>query len=172
MKKRIITVSNHHMTRCASCSRHHKLDINLNSEALLDLSCNFCGGPLIDVNSGSTLRLSSSRSSKLALGLLSASLAFGACDDDEEIIEQNAGNEMVVAGDQLVAPVYGAPAGEVVPAGEGVEAGEVAGTPVDQPVYGAPAAGDETPVAGAEMETAGEDAPQDMDHSPEAGAED
>ena len=77
MKKHIISVSKYQMTRCASCSRHHKLDTSLSSEELLELSCDFCGGSLIRVQQ-QAVKSPFSHSSKLAMGLLSASLAFGA----------------------------------------------------------------------------------------------
>ena len=172
MKKHIIAVSKHHLTRCVSCSRHHKLDINLSSDELLALTCEFCGESLISVSSQPLPHSSFSRSSKLALGLLSASLTFGGCDDEDEVNEHHAGTEMMVAGDQINQPVYGAPAGEVIPAGETVEAGtEMAGMGIDQPVYGAPAAGEDLPVAGVQMEIAGEDIPQEAYGAPAAGAE-
>ena len=172
MKKHIIAVSKQNLTRCASCSRHHKLDVNLSSDELLELLCDFCGGSLIRLPNQSMTTSPFSRSSKLALGLLSASLAFGGCDDEDEVIEQNAGTEMMIAGDQITQPVYGAPGGEVTSAGEDVEAGmEMAGMGIDQPVYGAPAAGEDVPVAGVEMEVAGEDIPQEAYGAPAAGAE-
>ena len=62
------------------------------------------------------------------MGLLSASLAFSACDDDDEVIEkppageiagtETAGGEIVPAGDASIEPMYGGfPAGEEAPAG-------------------------------------------------------
>ena len=76
MKKHVISVSSHDLTRCSHCSRHQQIDRGLSSEELLALKCHFCHAPLIASNQASTSRLG--RTSKLAIGLLSASLSFTA----------------------------------------------------------------------------------------------
>ena len=157
MKRHIISVSRHNLTRCSGCARHHEIDRSLSESELLSLSCEFCGQRLIGAEvAHSPARVS--RSSKIAMGLLSASLAFTGCDDDEVIDQPAAGTEagveMTTAGDVSEMPLYG-----VFPAGEeaGVEmAGEeAAGT--DAPVYGVFPSGEE---AGVEMMTAGDDGAQ------------
>ena len=47
MKKHIISVSKHDLTRCSSCNQHHHIDRSLDDQALLELTCDFCGGRLI-----------------------------------------------------------------------------------------------------------------------------
>jgi hypothetical protein len=142
MRQFNILVSKQNLTRCHSCSRHHKLDSEWTNDELSEQSCIFCGGQLITRNTQSAHHTRLSRSSRLALGLLSASLTFGACDDEDEVIN-NSGSDGSVAGTQVAGevidqPVYGAPA-----AGIEFEEGstQIAGEVMDQPVYGAPAAG-------------------------------
>ena len=151
MKKHVISISRHNLTRCSGCGRHHQIDQTLSSEELLGLDCEFCGSKII--GSSVPTRASGSRTSKIAMGLLSASLAFSACDDDDEVVtDSNAGTEaagemagveMLPAGDAVPEALYGAPpAGEDF-AGEEVAGEMVAGTSGDQPVYGVPPAGEE-----------------------------
>jgi hypothetical protein len=184
MKKHIISVSKQDLTRCSSCSRHHQIDRGLDQPALLALKCDFCGRQLIGADTSSSM--AQSRTSRLAMGLLGASLAFGGCQDDETVessggtmmmpageaagagAEETAGVNMLIAGDSLIEAMYGA-----IPAGEfaGEEAGTemmVAGEAMDQAVYGAPPAGEE---AGVEMMMAGEEIPQEPYGSFPAGAE-
>ena len=175
MKKHVISVSSHDLTRCSHCSRHQQIDRSLSSEELLALKCHFCHAPLIASNNSDTTRLG--RSSKLAIGLLSASLSFTACENSTESepsggeqvqAGEMAGVDIVAAGDLVDAPEYGAPpvAGEEGGEMAGVEM-VPAGDDMAQPEYGAPppageaagttageAAGD---TAGVEMVPAGED---------------
>jgi len=183
--KHVITVSKQNLTRCAGCGRHHELDRDLPEAELLKLDCQFCGERLIGSSRVKPARLS--RSAKLAMGLLSASLTMAGCDDDDPIENPNnggnAGVQVMPAGDDIGAPEYGAfPAGEeagveVTPAGTslvtpmygefpaGVEAGSeagvemmTAGEPIDAPLYGEFPAGTEAgSEAGVEMMTAGDD---------------
>ena len=146
MKKHVIAVSSHDLTRCVHCSRHQQIDRNLSSAELLALKCHFCHEPLIN-NAGSHVTRPN-RSSKLAIGLLSASLSLTACESSSEEPMSGgeqiqagdmAGVEMVPAGDYMSQPEYGAPP----PAG--MEAGDMAGVEMvpagdymSQPEYGAP----------------------------------
>ena len=127
MKRHIISVSRHNLTRCSGCARHHEIDRSLSESELLSLNCDFCGQRLI----GAAVAPSPakvSRSSKIAMGLLSASLAFTGCDDDEvsdqPVAGTEAGVEMRTAGDISEMPLYG-----VFPAGEeaGIEMGSEVG---------------------------------------------
>lgn len=146
MKKHVISVSRHNLTRCSSCARHHEIDRSLDESELLALRCGFCGQSIIGAANSVPVR--ASRSSRIALGLLSASLTFTACDDEDEVIEQP------IAGAQ--AGVESPSAGEVAGTGAGVEV--IGGTtPPDAPVYGVFPAGQE---AGVEMTTAGDDVGQ------------
>ena len=170
MKKHVISVSSHDLTRCSHCSRHQQIDRSLSSEELLALKCHFCHAPLIASNQASTSRLG--RTSKLAIGLLSASLSFTACENstEEEQVQagEMAGVDIVEAGDLVGAPEYGAPpvAGEEGGEMAGVDI-EPAGEPIFEAMYGAPPpAGMEAgEMAGVEMVPAGEDMSQ-----PEYGA--
>lgn len=181
MKTKKVWVSRHQLTRCASCGRHHQIDDQLSAAELLKLSCDFCDGQLIiaSAHAEGLERASawSGRSSKIAMGLLSASLTMSACEPSEEV-ETSAGDTPVAgevageisagdlspAGDAIAQPAYG-----VFPAGEeaGVAvAGEEAGAGVAVPPYGsfgAEEAGD-IPME-LDMEVAGDDSPQ-----PEYGA--
>ena len=169
MKKHIISVSKQDFTRCSSCSRHHQIERGLNSESLLSLECNFCGGQLIGgtVPSG-RVNMVHSRTSRLAMGLLGASLTFSACQKDETIEEPSGGSVMMMeAGEAITQALYGAtPAGEMM-----------AGEEIQQPAYGSFASGTEAGVeagveagieagieagteAGVEMMPAGDDMAQ------------
>lgn len=149
MKKVKIKVSHQDLTRCQSCGRHHNIDRSLSSAELLLLACDFCGELLIGDQTQERPRLKvsslSARSSKLAMGLLGASLMFGGCDDDDDGGDNQAGSTagtMVageLAGDSNAEPMYGA-----IPAGI-----EEAGTPIEMPLYGDFPAGIEE--GGAEM---------------------
>jgi hypothetical protein len=139
-----ILISRQNLTRCHSCSRHHNVDAEWTNDELIKLTCTFCGGQLITGNAQPAHHTRLSRSSRLALGLLSASLTFGACDDEDEVINNSASGGSVagtqVAGEVMDQPVYGAPAAGI----EFEEGGtQIAGEVMDQPVYGAPAAGNE-----------------------------
>ena len=197
MKKHIISVSKQDLTRCSSCSRHHQIDRGLDQQALLALKCDFCGGQLIGAAAPSPLV--QSRTSRLAMGLLGASLAFGACQEDEtvensggammmpagesagetagETAGDTAGVDMLIAGDSIGEAMYGAiPAGEFAgeeAAGEtaGVEM-IIAGEPMQEALYGAFPAGEFAgEEAGVEMMMAGEEIPQEPYGSFPAGAE-
>ena len=167
MKKHQISVSRHNLTRCSGCGRHHQIETSLSSQELLELECEFCGSKII--GGPSLTRASTSRTSKIAMGLLSASLAFSACDDDDEVVDnppagEMAGTEIVAAGDFSAEPMYGVfPAGEEAPAGAETAGVEVmpAGDDSAQPEYGVFPAGEEGP-AGEEMPIAGDDSAQPM----------
>ena len=174
MKKHTISVSKHNLTRCSACGRHHEIDRDLSEAALLKLDCQFCGLRLIGSTEPKPVR--ASRSAKLALGLLSASLTLTGCDDDEPVERSAAGVEMIEAGANMPMPVYGEfPAGVEAGAGAGVEAGAeagaeagveviTAGDTMDLPLYGEFPAGAEAGAeggaeGGVEMITAGEPVP-------------
>lgn len=192
MSNQKIFVSRHDLTRCAGCGRHHEIDRTLSNAELRSLSCTFCGDFLIQSSSTQLKRASSLgvRSSRLAMGLLGASLSLTACDD-EEVIEgkggQVAGTEIIMAGEPIGMPEYGVfPAGDDLIAGEAVagaqvppygsfgaeEAGSMAGeVPAGEgfaPMYGSFPAGEDTSggdSAGVDMMPAGDDGA-----SPEYGA--
>ena len=134
MKRIKINVSSHSLTRCASCGRHHSIDQSLSSAELLLLTCDFCGGHLIGDQTKPSAQLKTKtigqRSSKLAMGLLSAGLLFTGCDDDEPI-ESTAGVEVAGADDAGIQAMYGGPpidqAG-IEEAGTEEAGNEVAGT--------------------------------------------
>ena len=95
MKKHIISVSKHDLTRCSSCNQHHHIDRSLDDQALLALTCGFCGGRLIGASQSKGMaHFAASRTSKLAMGLLGASLTFTACKDDE-VVENPTGGVMM-----------------------------------------------------------------------------
>jgi hypothetical protein len=191
MKSHKISVSRHDLTRCASCSRHHHIDRTLDAKELWVLTCDFCGGQLLHHEARhdthfnarpeiAKRQLFGARSSKIALGLLGASLTMAACEDEEPVNRASAGVDMVLAGDDAAYAEYGAfPAGELPePGGEsageaagesaGTSAGETAGVEMApagddsaQPEYGAFPAGVESgeeagEMAGVEMMTAGD----------------
>ena len=112
MKRIKINVSSQSLTRCASCGRHHSIDQSLNSAELLLLTCDFCGENLIGDQTKPSAQLKTKtigqRSSKLAMGLLSAGLLFTGCDDDETV-ESTAGVEVAGADDAGIQALYGAP---------------------------------------------------------------
>jgi hypothetical protein len=123
----------------------------LSSAELFALECTFCGGQLISNTTVPKAASKFSRTSKLALGLLSASLSFGACDDEDEVVENTAGTEIIDAPAGMIEALYGAPpAGEM--AGDEVMM-EPAGEEIPQEVYGAPPAGE---MAGTEEMAGGE----------------
>ena len=177
MKKHIISVSSHDLTRCSHCARHQQIDCMLDDLELLAFKCHFCHATLITstLTSAPANAAKFGRSSKLAIGLLSASLSFTACEKSSEDgstggeqvqAGEMAGIDIVPAGDDLVQPEYGAPA----PAG--TEAGSMAGEmPIEldmslspdfavEPMYGSIPAGE---MAGSEAgTTAGSEAGVDM----------
>ena len=168
MKKDIISiaVSSDNLTRCSSCSRHNHIDRELGTAELLSLNCVFCGESLINKAAKPTKVNPFSRSAKLSIGLLSASLVFGACDDDDEVIEGPSAGESVQAGESMSGGQEEPLAGEEMPQPAGVEM-QTAGEPIVEALYGAPSpepageempnAGEEMPEpAGVEMQTAGE----------------
>ncbi len=174
MKKHTISVSSHDLTRCSHCARHQQIDRTLDDSELLALRCHFCHEILITstLTSAPTNSAKFGRSSKLAIGLLSASLSFTACEKSSEDgsnggeqvqAGEMAGVDIVPAGDDLAQPEYGAPA----PIEAGTEAGSMAGEmPVEldmspspdfaEPMYGGIPAGE---MAGSEAgSTAGNEA--------------
>lgn len=136
-----IKVSEHSLTRCQGCSRYHQIDLELPSHKLLALSCDFCGAQLLADQSApaASLKLSAltGRSSRLAMGLLSAGLMLGGCERDEE----------AVTGDSRAGSTAGETAGEAIVGGEtasgmtaGVSiSGSIAG--IDAALYGGPPGG-------------------------------
>lgn len=178
MKSHKIAVSRHDLTRCASCGRHHHIDRTLDALELWALTCDFCGGQLLKSDTRHDAHLNiepqrapkqrfASRSSKIALSLLGASLTMSACEDDEPVTRSQAGVDMIIAGDDLSYSEYGAPpAGDLVEPG-GESAGESAGVEITaagddsaQPEYGAFPAGE--PAGASAGEAAGEAAGVEM----------
>ena len=146
MKKHIISVSKHNLTRCSSCNQHHQIDRSLDDQALLALTCDFCGGRLIGSSQPTGIaHFATSRTSKLAMGLLGASLTFSACKEDEAVESTGGSVMMQPAGEPSMEALYGGPpAGIMAPIEAGTEAGAMAGTEAG------------TEMAGVEMMEAGE----------------
>ena len=165
MKKHIISVSKSQLTRCSSCGRHHHIDSGLENHEFFELKCDFCGGQLINPNATIKPASKFSRSSKIALGLLSASLTFSACDDEDEVVVNNAG---VMAGTETAGTeTAGTETAGTETAGTEVIV-EPAGEEIPQELYGAPPAGE---MAGDMMETAGDEMQQPPYSSTPAGEE-
>lgn len=176
MKQHKISVSSQDLTRCAGCSRHHHIDRSLSAVELWELKCDFCGEKLLNGhqsdahNSTAPLRVKrehlGARSSKIALGLLGASLSMSACTPDEPVTNTMMRVDMTLAGEPVMAGEYGSfPAGD--PFGN-IDM-ELAGEPVMAGEYGAFPAG--YPVEPIDMMVAGGDFAQSDYGAPPAGVE-
>jgi hypothetical protein len=134
-------VSKQALTRCHHCSRHHQVDRSLSRAELLALRCDFCGEQLLSASAVDPLerpvsRLLTSRSSRLAAGLLGASALLSACDNEDPVTGGNSAGE-TSAGETSAGETS---AGETS-AGE-TPAGELAGDLMPMPLYGAVPSGE------------------------------
>ncbi len=165
--KKIIAVSKDSLTRCNTCARHHQVDSSLSSAELFALECTFCGGQLISNTAVSQTASKFSKTSKLALGLLSASLSFGACDDEDEVIENTPGTKVIDTPTGMVESLYGGPPVGIMATEDEIKI-EPAREEIPQEVYGA------SPVSKfvggpIMMEPAREDIPQEDSGVPSTG---